>query len=111
MRAQIFIIADLEHSSFSIEAIGRIIRNARGARLPCIVRVPTLERHFISRVLDAGATGVMIPRVESREDTEKIKQWTKYAPEGDRGVAFGIGHTDYGDFHKTGHPSIRTQRQ
>ena len=95
-----FIIADLEHSSFSIEAIGRIIRNARGANLPCIVRVPALERHFISRVLDAGATGVMIPRVESREDIQKIKQWTKYAPEGDRGVAFGIGHTDYGDFTK-----------
>ena len=80
-----FIIADLEHSSFSIETIGRTIRNARGSNLPCIVRVPALERHFVSRVLDAGATGVMIPRVESSED---------------RGVAFGIGHTDYGDFTK-----------
>ena len=95
-----FIITDLEHSSFSIETVGRIIRNARGSNLPCIVRVPALERHFVSRVLDAGATGVMIPRVESREDVEKIKKWTKYAPEGDRGVAFGIGHTDYGDFTK-----------
>lgn len=95
-----FIIADLEHSSFSIETMGRIIRNARGSNLPCIVRVPTLERHFVSRVLDAGATGVMIPRVESCQDIEKIKKWTKYAPEGDRGVAFGIGHTDYGDFTK-----------
>ena len=47
-----------------------------------------------------GRAGVMIPRVESREDIEKIKKWTKYAPEGDRGVAFGIGHTDYGDFTK-----------
>ena len=95
-----FMIADLEHSVFSIETIGRTIRNARGSDLPCIVRVPVLERHFVSRVLDAGATGVMIPRVESVEDIQKIKKWTKYAPEGDRGVAFGIGHTDYGDFTK-----------
>ena len=95
-----FIIADLEHSSFSIETMGRIIRGARGANLPCIVRVPSLERHFVSRVLDAGATGVMIPRVESGEDLEKIRNWTQYAPQGDRGVAFGIGHTDYGDFTK-----------
>ena len=51
-------------------------------------------------VLDAGATGVMIPRVESCEDIKRIRKWTKYAPEGDRGVAFGIGHTDYGDFTK-----------
>ena len=95
-----FVIADLEHSSFSIETVGRIVRDARGANLPCIVRVPVLERHFVSRILDAGATGVMIPRVESGEDLEKIRKWTKYAPEGDRGVAFGIGHTDYGDFTK-----------
>ena len=95
-----FMIADLEHSSFSIEAVGRMIRNARGSNLPCIVRVPALERHFVSRVLDAGATGVMIPRVESCEDIKRIRKWTKYAPEGDRGVAFGIGHTDYGDFTK-----------
>ena len=95
-----FIIADLEHSSFSIETMGRIIRDARGANLPCVVRVPVLERHFVSRVLDAGATGVMIPRVESCDDLEKIREWTQYAPEGDRGVAFGIGHTDYGDFTK-----------
>ena len=95
-----FLIADMEHSTFSIETIGRLIRNARGSNLPCFVRVPTLERHFVSRALDAGATGVMIPRVESAEDVEKIKKWTKYAPEGDRGVAFGIGHTDYGDFTK-----------
>ncbi len=95
-----FIVADLEHSVFSIETMGRIIRDARGANLPCIVRVPVLERHFVSRILDAGATGVMIPRVESGEDLEKIQNWTKYAPEGDRGVAFGIGHTDYGDFTK-----------
>ena len=95
-----FVIADLEHSSFSIETVGRIVRDARGANLPCIVRVPVLERHFVSRILDAGATGVMIPRVESGEDLDKIRNWTKYAPEGDRGVAFGIGHTDYGDFTK-----------
>lgn len=95
-----FVIADLEHSSFSIETVGRIVRDARGANLPCVVRVPVLERHFVSRVLDAGATGVMIPRVESGEDLDKIRKWTKYAPEGDRGVAFGIGHTDYGDFTK-----------
>ena len=32
--------------------------------------------------------------------SKKIRKWTQYAPEGDRGVAFGIGHTDYGDFTK-----------
>ena len=95
-----FIIVDLEHTTFTIETVGRIIRAARGSNLPSIVRVPAIERHFISRALDAGASGVMVPRVESRADVEKIVRWAKYAPEGDRGVPFGIGHTDYGDFRR-----------
>jgi len=95
-----FFIVDLEHTTFTMETVGRIVRAARGSDLPCIVRVPDLERQFISRALDAGASGVMVPRIESREDVEKVVRWAKYPPEGDRGVAFGIGHTDYGDFRK-----------
>jgi len=95
-----FIIVDMEHSTFTMETVGRIVRAARGSDLPNIVRVPAIERHFISRSLDAGATGVMIPRIESRKNVEDVVEWAKYAPEGDRGVAFGIGHTDYGDFRK-----------
>jgi 2-keto-3-deoxy-L-rhamnonate aldolase RhmA len=95
-----FIIVDMEHTTFTIETVGRIIRAARGSDLPSIVRVPSIERHFVSRALDAGATGLMIPRIESREDVEKVNAWAKYAPDGDRGVAFGIAHTDYGDFRQ-----------
>ena len=95
-----FIVVCMEHTTFTIETVGRIIRAARGSDLPTIVRVPALERHFISRALDAGASGIMAPRVESREDVKNIIAWAKYAPEGDRGAAFGIAHTDYGDFRK-----------
>lgn len=92
-----FVIVDMEHSTFSMETVGKIIRATRGADIPSIVRVPVIERHFISRALDAGASGLMIPRVELISDIEKVIQWSMYGPEGDRGVAFGIGHTDYGD--------------
>lgn len=95
-----FIIIDMEHTTFTMQTIGQIIRAARGSDLPSIVRVPSIERHFISRVLDAGASGLMIPRIESPNDVEKIIHFSKYSPEGDRGVAFGIGHTDYGDFRQ-----------
>ena len=95
-----FIVVCMEHTTFTIETVGRIIRAARGSNLPSIVRPPALERHFVSRALDAGASGLMVPRIESRRDVENITAWAKYAPEGDRGVAFGIAHTDYGDFRK-----------
>ena len=92
-----FAIVDMEHSTFSIETVGQMLRTARGADLPAIVRVPTIERHFISRVLDAGAAGVMIPRLESAENVAEVVQYALYPPAGDRGVAFGIPHNDYGD--------------
>ena len=49
-----FIIVDMEHTTFTMETVGRIVRAARGSDLPSIVRVPDIERHFISRALDAA---------------------------------------------------------
>ena len=49
----------------------------------------------MSRALDAGAEGLMIPRVETRDQTLKIIDSTKYPPVGNRGAAFGIAHDDY----------------
>ena len=95
-----FIIVDMEHTAFTIEKVENIVRAARGSNLPSIVRVPTIERHFISRALDVGASGLMIPRIECAEDVETVMKYAKYAPEGDRGVAFGVGHDDFGDFRK-----------
>jgi len=46
-------------------------------------------------VLDLGARGVMVPRVETRKQTEEIVGQLKYAPQGKRGVALGIAHDIY----------------
>jgi 2-dehydro-3-deoxyglucarate aldolase/4-hydroxy-2-oxoheptanedioate aldolase len=46
-------------------------------------------------VLDLGALGVMVPRVESRAQMEDIVAQLKYAPAGKRGVALGIAHDHY----------------
>jgi len=92
-----FVIIDMEHSTFSMETVGKMIRTARGVDIPSVVRVPTIERFFISRALDAGASGLMIPRVESINDIENVVKYSMYPPEGDRGAAFGLSHNDYGD--------------
>jgi 2-dehydro-3-deoxyglucarate aldolase/4-hydroxy-2-oxoheptanedioate aldolase len=52
-------------------------------------------------VLDLGARGVMIPRVETREQMENSVAQLKYAPEGKRGVALGIAH----DLYRPGGPA------
>jgi 2-dehydro-3-deoxyglucarate aldolase/4-hydroxy-2-oxoheptanedioate aldolase len=61
-----------------------------------IVRIPTTQYHFVSRVLDMGAMGVMAPMVESADEARLLVQSAKYPPTGRRGAAFGIAHDDYG---------------
>ena len=90
-----FVLFDTEHTRFSIETIGGMIRYARSIGLPAFVRVPRGQYDQMSRIMDAGADGIMAPNVQSRAEAERIIQATKYAPLGSRGTAFGIAHDDF----------------
>jgi 2-dehydro-3-deoxyglucarate aldolase/4-hydroxy-2-oxoheptanedioate aldolase len=90
-----FLIFDMEHSSLTQESIRRSVLSAKSADVTALVRVPYTEYFLMSRALDAGAEGLMVPRVETRDQTLKIIDSTKYPPAGNRGAAFGIAHDDY----------------
>lgn len=90
-----YIIIDLEHSSYGLETTADLIRQARACDLCAIVRVPEIHKSWISRVLDAGAHGVLVPFVETRDQVEQVIALSKYPPVGRRGLASQIGHTDY----------------
>lgn len=47
-------------------------------------RVPSNEGWLIGRTLDAGATGVIVPMVNSRAEAEQAVRACRYAPEGTR---------------------------
>jgi 2-dehydro-3-deoxyglucarate aldolase/4-hydroxy-2-oxoheptanedioate aldolase len=90
-----FVIFDMEHGRCDIGMLEQMIASCRGSRIVPMVRVPDLNFAPLSRVLDLGARGVMVPRVETREQTEEIVRALKYAPQGRRGVALGIAHDLY----------------
>jgi 2-keto-3-deoxy-L-rhamnonate aldolase RhmA len=90
-----FLIFDLEHTGWSVETVRQLMATARAADLAPLVRVPATQAHFLSRPLDAGALGLMVPMVESAEQARQIVRAAKYPPEGRRGAAFGIAHDDY----------------
>jgi 2-dehydro-3-deoxyglucarate aldolase/4-hydroxy-2-oxoheptanedioate aldolase len=71
-----------------------IATTPRPALVP-IVRIPTTQYHFVSRVLDMGAMGIMAPMVESADEARLLVQSAKYPPIGRRGAAFSIAHDDY----------------
>jgi 2-dehydro-3-deoxyglucarate aldolase/4-hydroxy-2-oxoheptanedioate aldolase len=90
-----FVIFDMEHTGWSLETIKMLIASSRSTDLVPMVRVPATEYHFIARVLDVGAMGIMVPMVETEEQARRIVQSAKYPPIGRRGAAFGVAHDDY----------------
>jgi 2-keto-3-deoxy-L-rhamnonate aldolase RhmA len=96
-----FVLYDMEHGRCDISMVAQMIALSRTTDIVPMVRVPDLNAAPLSRVLDLGARGVMVPRVETRAQMEDIVALLKYAPEGRRGVALGIAH----DLYRAGGPS------
>jgi 2-keto-3-deoxy-L-rhamnonate aldolase RhmA len=90
-----FVFIDMEHGNYSMETVADLIRGAKSAGIATIIRVPHLETHFISRVLDAGAEGIMVPMTSTRQQAEQIVRYSKYTPLGQRGFGNQTGQTDY----------------
>jgi 2-dehydro-3-deoxyglucarate aldolase/4-hydroxy-2-oxoheptanedioate aldolase len=90
-----FIIYDMEHTGWSMETIRTLMATSRAADTVPIVRVPATQYHLLSRPLDAGAMGLMVPMVETEEQAQLIVRSARYPPDGARGAAFAIAHDDY----------------
>ena len=90
-----FVFIDMEHGNYNMETAADLIRGAKSAGIATIVRVPRLETFFISRILDAGAEGIMIPMSSTKEQAEEIIRYSKYPPLGHRGFGNQTGQTDY----------------
>jgi 2-keto-3-deoxy-L-rhamnonate aldolase RhmA len=90
-----FVLFDLEHSGFGFETVKSAVRYFEAADLPAIVRVPSLEYNHISRAMDMGAEGLMLPMVGTADQARHIVRSMKYHPVGSRGVALGVAHDRY----------------
>lgn len=90
-----FVYVDMEHGRFDLETAAGLIQAIRLSNMVPLVRVPDNQYHLIARVMDAGAQGVMIPRVETRQQAEVAVQSLRYPPLGQRGLAVARGHNDY----------------
>jgi 2-dehydro-3-deoxyglucarate aldolase/4-hydroxy-2-oxoheptanedioate aldolase len=90
-----FVLLDMEHSGVGIETIKNQLALCRGLPIQPFVRVPTTAYQYVARVLDAGATGIMVPMVETAEQARDIVSWCRYPPAGRRGAAFGAAHDDF----------------
>ena len=90
-----FVVYDMEHTGWTVETIRMLIATTRSTDAISMVRVPATQYHFIARVLDMGAMGVMVPMVEDAAQAATLVASAKYPPVGRRGAAFNVAHDDY----------------
>ena len=81
-----FVMIDLEHGPGDVMSATSVMQ-ALGPGCRPLVRVPGNDALWIKRVLDAGAEGVMVPSVNSREEAAAAAAACHYAPRGMRGMA------------------------
>ena len=81
---------DMEHSPYSIETTSTICAAALGIGITPLVRVPSHDAHWSSRVLDGGAQGVIVPHVDNPAEAEAVVRDCGFPPLGRRSV-MGLG--------------------
>ncbi|MGV0813443.1 aldolase/citrate lyase family protein [Mycolicibacterium boenickei] len=82
-----WLLIDLEHGSGTEGALIEQIRAAEAHGVATIVRTETSDRIRAGRALDVGASGIMLPRIDSVDDAVQAIAGLRYPPHGRRGVA------------------------
>jgi len=91
-----FMYIDMEHSCLSIETVGDLCFAALATGLVPIVRPSGKDPHLLTRPLDNGAMGLLIPHVDTREEIEGVLKAIRFPPLGERGINLMGPYTGFG---------------
>ena len=90
-----FVMFDCEHSHFNWETLHDVFLTGNALGVYGLARVPELSKDNISRMLDAGACGIMVPMIETADQARTLVDYSKYTSIGKRGYTTTGGHTGY----------------
>jgi 2-keto-3-deoxy-L-rhamnonate aldolase RhmA len=82
-----WLFIDGEHGTFDTHELQAILQ-AAGGNVECIFRIPALDEVHIKKALDVGANGLIVPQLNSAEQARNLVRWSRYPPEGARGLGF-----------------------
>lgn len=82
-----WILIDMEHAPGDMMTLVSQFQAISGSPAAPVVRVPWNDLVWIKRILDAGAYGLMVPYVNTREEAIQAIRACKYPPLGIRGIA------------------------
>lgn len=91
-----FVIIDTEHVLIDDNTLRECIQTCRHHTCMPLVRVAEIRPHWIGKVMDAGAQGIVLSRAESADQIHAIAQAMKFPPLGRHGITGGTV-TGYGN--------------
>lgn len=77
-------LVDLQHGAYTYDSALAAISAANGVGKPCLARIPVGDYALASRLLDAGAAGIVAPMINSAADAAAFADFCKYPPLGKR---------------------------
>ena len=101
-----WLVIDMEHSAISLAKAQELIMVIQSKNMAALVRVGANDELIIKQIMDAGADGVVVPMINTKEDAEKAVKSVQYPPGGNRGVGlaraqeYGIGFDEYKEWLK-----------
>jgi 2-keto-3-deoxy-L-rhamnonate aldolase RhmA len=101
-----WLVIDMEHSAITLDKAQGLITAIQSKNMAALVRVGSNDELIIKQIMDAGADGVVVPMINSKDDAIKAVKSVHYPPEGNRGVGlaraqnYGIGFDKYKEWLK-----------
>jgi len=83
---------DLEHTTIELSTAQMIIRACHEHRRACLPRIFPGQLEQMRRLLDAGADGIIVPQVSTRDEIERVVQALRYPPDGQRSFGVAAAH-------------------
>ncbi|KMK64785.1 2,4-dihydroxyhept-2-ene-1,7-dioic acid aldolase [Puniceibacterium sp. IMCC21224] len=90
-----FVVIDMEHGPLGMAELGQAAAAGIAAGLPVWGRVTGPRSGDVARVLDCGATAVVVPHVDSTGDAARIARACRFAPRGARALPGPLPGLDY----------------
>lgn len=83
-----FAVIDMEHAPHSYQSAYSAIAHAQATGMSALIRAPDRSGSAIQRILDAGADGILVPRVETPEQAAEATAAMAFPPVGHRGMGY-----------------------
>ena len=99
-----WLVVDMEHSAQNPVLMADMVATiADAGTCAPMVRLPGNSVEWFKWALDAGAWGVVVPMVNTRAEAQRVVEYAKYPPLGNRSIGgafgpYGFGITNWPDY-------------